>query len=866
MKRLYDYLRTHDLWGLVISILAIVIISLAYFYPDAFQGNQLQQHDTQQGIAIGQEAKLFQETTGEITRWTNSVFSGMPTFQISPYYPSNSLFSWLNTLMGLGLPAPANLLAMMMIGFFILCLAMRMRWYLALLGAIAYGFSSYFIIIIGAGHIWKFVTLAYIPPTIAGVVLAYRGRYLIGASVAALFTMLQVASNHPQMTYYFIFVILGFSIAYLISLLRAGRLKQWMKATCALVIAGILGVAANLPSLYNTYEYSKETIRGNHSELTPATPSDQSAESKGLDRDYITQYSYGRSETFSLLIPNIKGGASMKPEKGVGRMMSLSSLPEAQEMARDGRIDPMLMQYLDYSSQYFGEPEGTNGPVYVGALIVALFLLGCVIVKGPVKWMLIILTLFSILLALGRNFMPFTDLMIDYMPMYSRFRTVESILVIAEFTMPLLAVLAVHQILRAKNIDEAWQLYRKPFIWCFGIVLAFCLAAILKPSLYGPVITDSDRQVDAMIASGLRQQGVDSVTAAQFSLANEAIYNAITTLRYSMVRSDALRSFIIVALGGIFLFLYFRRKLSLALTVGGVSLVVLVDLFMVNKRYLDHESFMSRQLTTGAPFSMTEADRIILSDTTSHYRVMNLPRFWQPDPSYYHKMIGGYHAAKLTRYQDLIDRHLGNFLTGNPSEADWNVLNMLNARYLVGFNDQPIFNPDAFGNAWFVDSVAYVAGADNEMAGLSVIDPLRVAVADEAFRPVLGEPAPSRQPDSLRTESIRLTSYAPNRLTYSATTDRDGVAVFSEVFFPWGWHASLDGNPAEIGRVDYLLRALKIPAGKHTVEMVFNPESLEVTGTIAYSAIIFIYVMLLGATFLAVSNAMKEYYHNSSTN
>lgn len=842
MKRLYDYLRDRGLWGILISIVAIALIALAYFYPDAMQGNLLRQHDTQQGIAIGQEAKLFQETTGETTRWTNSVFSGMPTFQISPSYPSDSLFSWINTVMGLGLPAPANLLAMMMIGFFILCLAMRMRWPVALLGAVAYGFSSYFIIIIGAGHIWKFVTLAYIPPTIAGIVWAYRGKRLFGAAVAGLFTMLQISSNHPQMTYYFLFVILGFAVAYLWTAVREKRVKSWVKSTAVLIFAGLLGVGANSPGLYNTYEYSKETMRGNHSELTQ--PGDAAPSSGGgLDRDYITQYSYGPSETFSLLIPNIKGGATMKPEKGSGKAMNLASLPEARELS----ADPMVMQYLEYTSQYFGEPEGTNGPVYVGALIVALFLLGCVIVRGALKWVLLGLTVFSILLALGRNFMGLTDLMIDYMPMYAKFRTVESILVIAEFCMPLLAVMALSQILREKDAETAWLRYRKPFFWCFGVVLGFCLVAVLFPSVYGSAITDNDRQIDAMISSSLMQQGYDSQTASQFSLANPAIYSAVETLRYSLVRADALRSLVIVALGGIFLLLYFRRKISVGVTVVAVGVVVLVDLFAVNKRYLDHESFMSRELTSGEPFRMTDTDRAILADTTLHYRVMNLPQFWQPDPSYYHKAIGGYHAAKLTRYQDLIDRHLNHFLSNNPSDADWNVLNMLNARYIVDYQGRPVFNNEAFGNAWFVDSIAYVSGADAEMEGLSLYDPHRIAVADVAFRDVLGEPKQSAVPDSLRTDYIRLTSYAPNRLKYSASSASGGVAVFSEVYFPWGWHATVDGSPVSLARVDYLLRALPLPAGEHIVEMVFDPESLEVTDTVATVSIILIYVMLLGA-------------------
>lgn len=408
MEQIKQFLRSRSFIGTIVSLLAIAAISLAFFYPDALEGNVLRQHDMQQGAAIGHEAEAFREATGETTRWTNSLFSGMPTFQIAPSYPSSALISWVNTLMGLGLPSPANLVAMMMIGFFILLLSMKMRWYVALTGAIAYGFSSYFIIIIGAGHIWKFVTLAYVPPTIAGVLLCYRGRYLSGGAMTAFFAMMQIASNHVQMTYYFMFVIAGISIAILIWSAGRGQLRRWLAATGVLAVAGIIAAGANLPSLYNTYEYSKETMRGGHSELTQPDNSANSS-SGGLDRDYITQYSYGTAETFTLLIPDLKGGASMKPEKGSSKMLTLADTDKARDLAAKGEIDHQELQYLGYMSQYFGEPEGTNGPVYVGALIVALFILGCIIVKGPIKWALLALTVLSILLALGRNCMWLTD-------------------------------------------------------------------------------------------------------------------------------------------------------------------------------------------------------------------------------------------------------------------------------------------------------------------------------------------------------------------------------------------------------------------------------------------------------------------------
>jgi len=831
------------------GLIVIAVIAFAFFYPDASQGNELRQHDMQQGVAIGQEAKAYTESTGEVSRWTNSLFSGMPTFQISPSYPSSSFYTWINSVMSLGLPSPSSLLAMMMVGFFILLLAMKMRWYVALIGAVAYGFSSYFIIIIGAGHIWKFVTLAYIPPTIAGVILCYRGRYLSGGALAALFAMMQIASNHVQMTYYFLFVIAGVVIAYLVAALKEKKFKKWGIATGTLAVAAVLAVAANLPSLYNTYEYSKETMRGRHSELSQPVANAGQSTSGGLDKDYITQYSYQPSETFSLIIPNIKGGASVKPEKGQFAMLNLSDLDEAKEMVEKGELSGVESQYIGYMSQYFGDPEGTNGPVYVGALIFAFFLLGCAIVKGPMKWALLALTILSILLAWGRHAMVFTDIMLSVMPMYSKFRTVESILVIAEFTMPLLAAMYLQKIV---TTPDCFDRFKRPMFWCFGISLAICALGFIAPGFFGSVITDNDRSIDQYVSSALMQQGYDADTVRGFSLQNPVIYSAVESLREGLISADAIRSFFILGVGFVFLVLYMRRKVSVGIAFAVIGLLVLGDLYSINKRYISHDSFVAKRLMVGPPIAKTSVDEAILRDTAMNYRVMDIPRFYSADPSYYHKMIGGYHAAKLTRYQDLIDRHLKNFTQGTENDADWNVLNMLNAKYVVGLDGQPLVNPEAMGNAWFVGEVEYVGSPDEEMAALSVIAPDSVAVADEIFRDVLGESKPVTPGDT-----IYETTYAPNRLTYHARSANGGVVVFSEVFFPWGWTATVDGKEVEIGRVNYILRAVNLPAGDHTVEMVFDPKSLRTTDTVATVAIILIYIIVCAAAATAVMRFAK---------
>lgn len=835
-KGLSTFIKSKSFIGFVISVAVLAVLSLVYFYPDAMQGNELRQHDMQQGAAIGHEVQAYTEATGEASRWTNSIFSGMPNFQIAPSYPSNDLMSWIGDLYTLWLPSPANLIFAMMMGFFILLLAMKVKWYLALPGAIAYGFSSYFFIIIGAGHIWKFITLSYIPPTIAGIVLCYRGRYLAGGALAALFAMLQIAGNHIQMSYYFMFVVVGFVVAYAVILYRRHNMSQWVKATGALAVAAVLAVAANSPSLYNTYEYSKETMRGNHSELSGEGNASAVNAGGGLNKDYITAWSYGKSETFTLLIPNVKGGATIKPEKGGNKLLSLYDVDATQDLVRSGQLPGEMASALQQMPQYFGDQPMTNGPVYVGALLMALFLLGCIIVKGPIKWMLVIVTIISIALSWGHNMMWLTDLMIDHFPMYNKFRTVASILVIAEFTIPLLAVLALQQVIA--NRDK-WREYRIPLLVSFGLCLLVCAIGIIAPGTFGSYL--SAQEHDYYVASGMAMQ-------------YPQLFAAIEKVRMSMVSSDALRSFIVIGIGASLLLLFFKDKISAKVLCIVLTVVIVGDLYMVDKRYINSDSFLPRQLAQGDSFPLTQADRQILADTTMNYRVMNIPQFGEAAPSYHHKMIGGYHAAKLTRYQDMIDRHLIKFQGGDVSEADMNVLNMLNARYLVMSDDEVYVNPDALGNAWFVDRVMYVDGADAEMAALDTINPAVTAVSDAKFRDILGANVPVKQPG----DTIFETTYAPNRLTYHAQSGKGGVAVFSEVYFPWGWKAWIDGEPADIARVDYLLRAMRIPAGTHEIKMEFDPESLHVTSSLAYVSIIIIYIAVVAAVLLGIMGLSRR--------
>lgn len=803
----------HSLLGVGI----LLVITLVYFYPDVFEGNVLRQHDTLQGVANGQEAAAFAEATGETTRWTNSLFSGMPTFQISPSYGSSKLISTVERAYSLWLPNPANLVFIMMLGFYILMLAMRTRWYVALLGAIAYGFSSYFFIIIGAGHIWKFSTLAYVPPTIAGIILCYRGKYIGGGVLAAFFAMLQIAANHIQMTYYFLFVIVALVIAFFVEHKRANTLKKWAKATGVLAVAAALAVGANLPSLYNTYEYSKQTMRGGHSELAVATANSTKG---GLDKNYITQWSYGISETFSLLIPNIKGGATIIPTDGQNVQTSMAEVEQVKEDYQKGKIDYQTYSNLQMFPQYFGDQPMTNGPVYVGALIFALFILGLVIVKGPVKWALFAVTVLSVALSWGHNMMWLTDWFIDHFPLYNKFRTVASILVIAEFTMPLLAALALQKIV---TTPDFFKLHSKAFFGSFGISIFFCLLGMMAPSVFGSGISQMEADMFAEYAA----QGYDL----------SPLYASLQDARMAMVSADALRSFVFLVIGAALFWLYFKNILKKEALCGALLVVVLIDMYPVDKRYLNTKSFSMKPAMAQQTIEPRPVDLQILQDTAMNYRVMDLSRFGDAMPSYFHKCIGGYHAAKLTRYQDLIDRQI--------SKNNVEVLNMLNAKYLVVDDTTAHINPEALGNGWFVDKVTYVKGAQAEMAVLDTLHTAVGAVADESFRSVLGE-AKAVMPGDTIIETV----YKPNELHYKTISRNGGLAVFSEIYFPWGWTATVDGKEVPVGRVNYVLRALQLPAGEHTVVFRFDPQSVHTTETVAYASVVLIYLALIGAFLL----------------
>ena len=816
----------------VLAVLLFAVLAFAYFFPADIEGRILYRHDASAGRGAGQEGIEYLQKTGERSRWTNALFGGMPTYQMAPSYGSTNLLTKAVDAYHLWLPENVWFVFAYLLGFYILLRAFDFRQHLAALGSIIWAFSTYFLIIIAAGHIWKVWALAYLPPMIAGLVLAYKGRYLWGLLLTAIFTAFEINANHVQMTYYYLFIILFLIIAWFVEAIQQKQLVRFAKATAVCIAGAAIGVCINLSNLYHTWQYSQESMRGK-SELVKKNSENQT--SSGLERDYITQWSYGIDETWTLLIPNTKGGASV---------------PLSESETAMAKADPNYESIYQQIGQYWGEQPGTSGPVYVGAFVMMLFILGLFIVKGPVKWALLAATILSILLSWGRNFMGFTDFFLDYVPMYAKFRTVASILVIAEFTIPLLAMLALKEVL---SDDVKKEKLKMPLIVSFILTGGVALLFSLMPSFFfGSFISSSEmRAIQTLPPEHI-----------QPLIAN------LTEMREAVFTSDCLRSFYIILVGTGLLLAFLWGKLKKEYTIGIILVLCLVDLWTVNKRYLNDDMFVPKS-EREAPQEKSQTDELILRDTSLDYRVLNLASntFNENETSYYHKSIGGYHAAKLRRYQEMIETYINpemQQLFGAVSEAGGDmtqvngdsicpVLNMLNTKYFIfplqGGQTVPIQNPYVYGNGWFVDQITYVDNANKEIETVGKIDLRHQAVADVKFKTQLGEAAVQDT-----ASIVKITSYEPNRLTYDVNSGKGGVLVFSEIYYP-GWTATVDGEAVELGRVNYILRAINIKPGQHQVELAFFPKSVDMTETVAYIAFA---ILLLILIYVVVSQFRKK--------
>ena len=808
----------------VLVVILFVGISFAYVFPADIEGRILYRHDFSAVRGAGQEAHEYQERTGEVTRWTNALFGGMPTYQTAPSYRSMTTLNKVTDAYHLWLPENVWYVFVYLLGFYILLRAFDFRWYFATLGAIIWAFSSYFFIIIAAGHIWKVMALAYLPPMIAGVVLAYRGKYLLGLVVTTIFAAFEIKANHVQMTYYYLFVIAAMVIAYMIEGIRQKNYRHLLKATAVCVVAALIAICLNISNLYHTWQYSKESMRS-ASELVKKNAGNQT--SSGLDRDYITQWSYGIDETWTLLVPNTKGGASVP----------LSDSKIAMQHA-----DNYYLGIYQQLGQYWGNQPMTAGPVYVGAFVLMLFVLGLFIVKGPMKWALLAATILSILLSWGRNFMPFTDFFLDYVPMYAKFRTVASILVIAEFTIPLLAMLALKKI-----VDEP-ELLKKKAKWLyvsFALTGGVALLFALMPKVFFPdFISVSELQAMAQIPA---DQAVP-------------LMQNLTEMRVAVFTADCWRSFWIIVIGTACLLLYKYRKMRVEWMTAALVVLCLFDMWQVNKRYLNDSMFVPATVRE-EPVTKTQAIDHILQDKSLDFRVLNLATstFNENETSFYLKSIGGYHAAKLRRYQELVDAYIqkemsgvisaiskaGGDMTQVKGDSVYPVLNMLNTKYFIlplqGGQSVPLENPYTYGNAWFVNHVRYVANANEELDAIGSIDLRHEAVADQKFKEQLGESVPQ---DTVSLSIVRIKSYEPNQLTYEVESTKGGIVVFSEIYYP-GWTATVDGVEQALGRVNYVLRALQVKPGKHEVVLSFFPKSIDHTETIAYISYVVLLLLIL---------------------
>lgn len=836
----------------IAAIAIFAIINIVQFSP-IFSGKALEQGDIVRFRGMSQEVVDFRNTEHKEALWTNSMFGGMPAYQVSTVYPGN----WLGNIdkaFHAFLPHPNGYVFLYFIGFFILLLCLEINPWLAIIGALAYGFSSYFFIIIEAGHNSKANAIGYLAPLLGGIILLMRGKHWLGFAVSTLFLALELNAGHPQISYYG-FMLFGLVfIGYFVVAFKQKAIKPFFISTAIFIAACIVGFLPNTGSLYATYEYGNYTTRGK-TELTINSNLKSNAGNitSGLDKDYATQWSYGVGETFTFLIPNFKGGASAAIG-GVDKDALKS-------------VDPQMRDQVAQSSAYFGEQPFTSGPVYIGAIVILLCVLGLFIIDHPLKWPLIIGTIMSVMLAWGKNFMGLTSFFMDYFPGYNKFRAVSMILIVAELTIPLLAVLALDKFIKSSAKNETFTLpflktqidLKKVLIISVAVVGGFCLISAFMPTVTNSFIPAGE---ETQIVNQFRQSGASDAQIAQFMpdfLAN------IEKARESIFKSDARRSLTFVGLAAVFLFLYLTKKLKLELFFFSLGVFMLADLWPVASRYLNEKNFVPKA-QYDAPPAKSPADEQILQDKSLDYRVLNLSTstFNDAATSYYHKSIGGYHGAKLKKYQEIIDFHLDKeinaFYDGlnNAVQSDslmqihtakLGVLNMLNTKYfIVPAKDQTfaIPNPQANGNAWFVKNIKTVANADSEIVALYGLNTKRDAVIQQKNKevvPVAG---------SYNTEGkITLQSYKPNYLVYETDSKDKGFAVFSEIYYPKGWDAYIDGNLTPHTCVNYVLRGMEIPAGKHKVEFKFEPKAYTTGNTIAMVGSILVLIAVGGGLYFA---------------
>ena len=798
----------------ITALVIFLVISFAYFTP-ALEGKVLRQGDNIHFRGMSKEIVDFRAEHHEEPLWTNSMFGGMPAYLISTVYSSN-LFRYVDKYISLNLHVPVKYLFLTLAGFyFLLIVGFRMNPWLSIAGAIAFAFSSYFFIIEAAGHNSKAHAIAYMAPVIAGVVLSFRGKLLWGATLTGVFLALQMNANHPQITYYTLFTVLFFGIAYLVQAIKEKTLLQFFKIVGVLSVALILAIGVNITSLLLIKEYGEVSIRGK-SELT----NDQGNKTSGLDKDYIlNDYSYGVDEAMNLFIPNFKGGASsgFDSKSKTYQELKAANVQGAKQIVERSPL------------AYWGTQRFTSGPVYIGAAIIFLFVLGLFLVRGPVKWWLAGAVLISIMLAWGKNFMFLSDIFIHYVPGYNKFRTVSMILVIAEFAIPLLGMLVVKDIINGKIAKKEFLKGLKYTLYIVGGVALFF---VVFPGMFFDFSAPVDEQ--------LRAAGWPA-----------SMMEAVHDDRKHLLQMDAFRSLVFVILTAGLLTAFVYGKIKNSYFILGLVLVFLADMWPVNKRYLNDDNFTTKKAIK-VPFQPSAANLFILQDKDPNFRVLNLTvdTYNDAGTSWFHKSIGGYHGAKIRRYQDLISQHI--------ARNNMHVLDMLNTKYFIvpGKNKQPEarMNPGALGNAWYVNTFKLVESPDEEIDALAEFDPVNEAIVDKRFANYFD--GFNAKPDS--TANISLNSYQPNYLVYESSSLKEGFVVFSEIYYENGWNAYIDGEQVPYVRANYVLRAMRIPTGEHKIEFKFHPKAFYTGQKISFASSIILLLLFFGLAGKSIMDEIKK--------
>ena len=815
----------------IVAVVVFLLITWIFFNP-VFEGKRVRQGDNINYLGMAKEIRDYRLNTGQEALWTNSMFGGMPAYQIS-FSVGTNLIPYIDKIFLLDLPSPAGLFFLYLIGFFILLLVLEVDPWLSIAGAIAFALSSYFIIIIEAGHNSKVHAIGYMAPVIAGIILCLRKKYLLGGILTALFMALEFNAGHPQIAYYLLIIILFILGAELINTIKTKLYKDFSIAVAVIAVAGIISILPNFTSTWATYEYGKYTIRGK-TELT----SEKQNRTSGLDKDYATDWSYGIAESFSLMIPNVKGGVSQ---------------PIGENETALKNVDSQYKESIAGSGQqYWGEQPFTSGPVYAGAAIMFFFVLGLFFVKGRMKWALLALTVLSIMLGWGKNFWGLTNFFLEYMPLYNKFRAVSMTLVIAEIAIPLLAILAANEILKNPGMIKQ---HRRNFFIALGLTGGISLLFYLLPAMFFDFLSSDDVRQKAMLAKNPKYD-IEQING---------FFTNLEIARISIFKADAIRSFLFIILSAAAVWLYSIKKFAKPVFIAVIILIVLIDLYPVDKRYLNEKNFVEKNEMEN-PFKISKADELILTDKSPDYRVLNMAvsTFNDASTSYYHMSIGGYHGAKLRRYQEIIENclypeieKLRTVLQSKPDQKslfdamkNLPALNMLNAKYII-YNPEapPLTNEYALGNAWFVNDYKLVDNADAEIHTINTLNPKTTAVIDKRFSEDI-KSIPASVADS--SAKIKLDSYKPNQLIYSSSSTKERLAVFSEIYYDKGWKATIDGKPADYLRADYILRAMVIPTGNHKIEFKFEPTVYFTGKNISLFGSLLLIVSLLIAGFLEV--------------